>query len=153
VSSEDLAAELAALEAEDAEIEKRNADAALPQRIADQRRLNELKLEHGADGVCFVRIRGYRPGVATMVVALRPTGKQGSAYIKRFTSTVTSDTASNATKQDAQQQLAKPHIQYPHPERDKELFDATLDFAPLILNGVAAEIMKAATAQEKEAGK
>ncbi len=147
----DLDKEIAELLKQDAKIETDHTEARKPQQITDLKRLVALKTEHGADVVCYVELSRYKPGAATMVIALLPASSEFK--YKRFQQTTHSDKAKSGAKLEAGEQLARSCMIYPHPKDDEDLHEATVEFAPGILGHLAHSIVKAVQGRDDEQGK
>jgi hypothetical protein len=151
-----IADELRRLEDEAAGIERQREARAnaerLPyerQRLADLKRVNELEEEHGTYRVGVAKLRGWVPGkgAATLVVVVVPT--RSSHRYQKFQQQIIAHRKDPSSSVRAIEELGRMTIAYPHHERDKALYDATLELAPVMLNTAADIAAKLADADDQ----
>jgi hypothetical protein len=155
VAESDIAARLKELEDEAADIERQREERQqaerlpyMEQRVADMRRINELEAEHGHGRVGKAELNGWTPdrGAVTMLAAVVPL--RSSHRWQKFQQQVLAHRKNPNGSVQAIEELGRNTLAYPHPQRDKDLFDATLEIAPAMLNTVADMVATMADADE-----
>lgn len=142
----EIAARMKELEDEEARIEKQRDERAqaeqlpfMEQKLADMRRINELEAEHGHQRVGVAPLRRWSPGrgAATRIAVVVPT--RSEHRYQKFQEMILAHRKNPNGTRKAIEELGKFVIGYPHHERDKALYDATLELAPVML-GTAADM-------------
>lgn len=149
MNAAEIAARLKELEDEGAAIEKQRDDRAqaerlpyMEQKIADMRRINELEAEHGHSRVAIAPLKSWSPGcgAATRIAVAVP--KRSEHRYQKFQQQILAHRKDPHGTTKAIEELGRNVIVYPHHERDKALYDATLELAPVML-GTAADMAAA----------
>lgn len=119
------------------------------QRLADLTRVNELEEEHGTYRVGVAPLRGWVPGkgAVTRIAVVVPT--RSSHRYQKFQQQIIAHRKDPSNSVKAIEELGKMTIAYPHHERDKALYDATLELAPVMLNTAADIAAKLADADDQ----
>jgi hypothetical protein len=130
--------------------------AKLEQEVADLEAIDQLEEEHGDGRVGTAPLRGWVPdkGAVTRIAIVVPLRSDHS--YQRFQELVLKNRKNPGKLTQAMEQLARMVLQYPHPERDKAAYDATLELAPVMLTTIADMAQKLADADaeadEKKSG-
>ena len=123
------------------------------QEVIDLTRIDELEEEHGDKRVAAAPLNGWRPGhgAVTRIAVVVPLRSDHS--YQRFQRLVLQHRKNVTRTLAAIEQLARVTIAYPHPEDNKEAFDATLELAPVMLNTAATMAQKLADADDESDAK
>lgn len=122
----------------------------LEQRAADMETLAELEAEHGSDRVLRIDLKGWTPGkgAATMVVVRLPLSSE--SVFRRFRTKVSKRELKPHEGVEAEEELARACMVYPHPKNARELYEATIDIGPGLLAHAATEIVRWAQGKAAE---
>ena len=148
--------ELRALEERKADLQKKREARAeaekLPytkQEVADLERIDALEEEHGDKRVATAPLKGWTPGTGAVTRIAVVVPKRSDHIYQRFQRLVLQHRKNPDQSIKAIEQLARMALAYPHPERDKEAFEATLELAPVMLSTVATMAQSLADADDE----
>jgi hypothetical protein len=156
MTPEEIATRLKELEREAESIDKertaREQAEMLPrmeQHVADMRAVNKLEAEHGHNRVGVATLKGWTPGcgAATLIAVVVP--KRSDHRYQKFQQQILAHRKNPHGTTKAIEELGSNAIGYPHKERDRELYDATLEIAPVMLNTAADMAADLADADDK----
>jgi hypothetical protein len=119
------------------------------QEAIDLTRINELEEEHGDGRIGAAPLRGWIPGrgAVTKIAVVVPLRSDHS--YQRFQRLVLQHRKNPTRSIQAIEQLGRLCLAYPHHERDKDAYEATLELAPVLLNTVAKMVQDLADADEE----
>jgi hypothetical protein len=153
---EQVRAELAELADRKAAIQKRRETRAekeslahARQEVIDLTRIDELEEEHGDKRVAAAPLNGWTPGVGAVTRIAVVVPKRSDRVYQRFQQQVIRFRKDEVKTIAAIEQLARMVLAYPHPERDKDAFDATYELAPVMMNTAATMAQTLADADDK----
>lgn len=133
-----------------AQMQAAEANAYAEQQASDIEALVDLESEHGFDRVLRIDLVGWKPGsgASTLVAARIPLGSE--KVIKRFEDTVAKSKERTTANLTAMQTVGLSCIVYPDREKQKELYDATIELAPAIVSKVGELVVKAVHGKAEE---
>lgn len=117
------------------------------QELTDLEALVDLEAVHGFDRVLRIDLKGWKPGAgAATLVAIRVPMKSES-FFRRFESKVSKPKADTLA---AMHELAEGCVVYPDREKQKDLYEATVELAPGVITMAADLIVKAVQGKADE---
>ncbi len=119
------------------------------QKTADLRRINELEAEHGQNRVGVAELNRWTPGKGAVTRIAVTVPLRSEHRYQKFQQQIIAHRKNPSGTTKAIEELGRNCIAYPHPERDKELYDATLEIAPVMLNTAADMAADMADADDK----
>jgi hypothetical protein len=125
----------------------------LEQEIDDRKRQRELEREHGYNRVLAVPFSAWKPGVgaATRFVVLLPDARTRQFKIMQRAIARLKDDREEQVEE--VERLARNCVRYPHPERDRQMFEATANLAPGIMGNLAKQIIEKVAGREVDTRK
>lgn len=111
--------------------------AKLEQEVADLERIDELEDEHCDGRVATAPLKGWVPGTAAVTRIAIVIPRRSDHSYDRFQGLVLKNRKNPSKLKQAMEQLARMVLAYPHPEQDKEAYEATLELAPVMLSTIA----------------
>jgi hypothetical protein len=125
----------------------------LEQYADDMEAQAELEVQHGEARVVAFPLDCWTPGrgAATMLIAVLPETRDSK--VKRLQQIASNDKISAAEKLEASEALARQCIVYPGKKTHEEMYNATVELAPGVLNHAARHIYKRIQGRELEEGK
>jgi hypothetical protein len=160
---EALEAEREVLLAEGDEQAEEERVAYLEQEVIDRRRQRELEREHGYNRVLSVPFNAWKPDAgpaldggghvqaATRFVCLLP--DQRGRKFKQMQRALAHFKDDRAEQAEEVERMAKGCIRYPHPERDRAMYQATINLAPAILGNLARQMIDKVAGRESDTRK
>lgn len=125
----------------------------LEQEIRDRERQRELEREHGYNRVLAVPFTAWKPnvGAATRFVVLLPDARTRQFKIMQRAIARLKDDREEQVEE--VERLARNCVRYPHPERDKKMYQATANLAPGIMGNLAKQIIDKVAGREADTRK
>jgi hypothetical protein len=124
------------------------------QEDKDEDRRRELERKHGRNRILSVKFRkAWVPevGAATRFICLLPDYR--GRKLKAMQKTLAHIGDDDAEKSEEVERLVRTCILYPHPERDRDMYQATINLTPLILGNLAKQMFERVAGDEEESRK
>lgn len=135
----------------------------LEQEVIDRGRQRELERQHGYNRVLSVPFDAWKPDAgpalddgthiqaSTRFVCLLPDARgRQFKLMQRALARLKDDRAEQAEEVE---RMAKGCIRYPHPERDRAMYQATINLAPAILGNLASQMIDRVAGRERDTRK